>query len=86
MKKEDLIAKVKEYPIMERTQFIGQEKLANLQNSINFLSEYMPDKFANHIVNVDHTDTILLRKTQLLYQLGEVNKLRSQLIQELTAI
>lgn len=77
---------MKTYSILEKTHFIDQTKLAKLQNSINFLSEYMPDKSANHIVTIDHTDTILLRKTQLLHQLGELNKLRSQLIQELTTI
>lgn len=77
---------MKTYTIIERVEKIGQARLARLHDSINFLSEYMPDKWANHIVTVDDTDNVLLRKTQLLYQLGELNKLRSQLIQELTTI
>ena len=63
------------------TKFIEEQKIKSLQDSIGFLDNYLPKEGEKHIVG-DSTDEekCNMVKTQLLLQLGEINKFRDYLI------
>jgi hypothetical protein len=64
---------------------IDIERLRKLEKSIGFLSKYVtPDNQIHHIG--PNINTVNVTETKLLHELGEINKRRNSIIEQLTKI
>ena len=65
-----------------KKQFITLDRLRKLQESMGWLDIYTNDiDSINHVGN--DIDTVSVRETNLLYELGNINLRRKQIISEL---